>query len=78
MGKLYVGIDISKDRSSAHGVDESGKSRFDLSFDMNGTGFSELLRAIVDNCEGHANVVAAMESTAIGGKGDGRKRGRLY
>jgi hypothetical protein len=27
MGKLYVGIDISKDRSSANGIDDHGRSR---------------------------------------------------
>jgi transposase len=64
MGKLYVGIDISKDRSSANGIDDHGKSRFEISFDMDGTGFSELLRAIEAYSDSHENVVAAMESTA--------------
>ena len=64
MGKLYVGIDISKDRSSAHGIDEHGKSCFELSFDMDGTGFAELLKAIEANSKCNEDVVAAMESTA--------------
>jgi len=64
MGKLYVGIDISKDRSSANGIDDHGKSRFEISFDMDGTGFSEVLKAIEANSEGHEDVMAAMESTA--------------
>src|SRR4030043_2422778 len=64
MGKLYVGIDISKDRSSANGVDERGINRFELSFDMDSTGFAELLKAIEANSDGYENVVAAMESTA--------------
>src|SRR3972149_12229179 len=64
MGKLYVGIDISKDRSSSNGVDERGINRFELFFDMDSTGFAELLRAIEANSDGYENVVAAMESTA--------------
>jgi len=64
MEKLYVGIDISKDRSSANGIDEYGKSRFEISFDMDGTGFSELFKAIESNTESNEGVVAAMESTA--------------
>jgi transposase len=64
MGKLYVGIDISKDRSSAHGIDEHGKSCFEISFDMDGTGFAELLKAIEANSKCNEDVVAAMESTA--------------
>jgi transposase len=64
MGKLYVGIDISKDRSSANGIDEHGKSRFEISFDMDGTGFAELLKAIEANSKDNEGVVAGMESTA--------------
>jgi len=64
MGKLYVGIDISKDRSSANGIDDRGKSRFEISFDMDGTGVGELLKAIEADSDSHEDVVAAMESTA--------------
>ena len=64
MGKLYVGIDVSKDRSSASGIDDYGKSCFEISFDMYGTGFAELLKAIEANSDGDEDVVAAMESTA--------------
>src|SRR4030043_1735995 len=64
MGKLYVGIDISKDRSSANGVDERGINRFELTFTMDGAGFAELLKTIEANGGTPGNVVAAMESTA--------------
>jgi len=64
MGKLYVGIDIAKDRSSAKGIDEHGRSRFEISFDMESGGFAELLQAIEANSEGYKDVVAGMESTA--------------
>lgn len=64
MGKLYVGIDISKDRSSAKGIDEHGKSRLELSFDMDSIGFAELLKAIENNSNSYDDVITAMESTA--------------
>ncbi|MCI0526032.1 MAG: IS110 family transposase, partial [Nitrospira sp.] len=64
MGKLYVGIDVSKETSSAHGLDEHGKDCFHLTFEMNSSGFAELIKAIDDNRDGHSDVVAAMESTA--------------
>lgn len=64
MGKLYVGIDISKDSSSANGIDEHGKSCFETSFDMDSAGFAELLKAIKTNSDRYENVVVAMESTA--------------
>jgi transposase len=64
MGKLYVGIDVSKERSSAHGLDERGKDCFYLTFEMNSAGFSELIKAIHENSDGPSDVVAAMESTA--------------
>jgi transposase len=64
MDKLYVGIDISKERSSANGIDDHGKSRFEISFDMDSAGFNELLKAIEANSNSHENIVAAMESTA--------------
>jgi transposase len=62
MDTLYVGIDVSKDRSSANGIDNHGKRRFEISFGMDGVGFAELLKVIEANSDGH--VIAAMESTA--------------
>jgi transposase len=64
MGKVYVGIDIAKDRSTAHGIDESGRSLFELIFDMDGAGFAELLKRIEASGGILGNVVVAMESTA--------------
>lgn len=64
MGKVYVGIDIAKDKSTAHGIEEGGRSLFELTFDMNGTGFAELLQRIEACADSPRNVVAAMESTA--------------
>ncbi len=64
MGKRYVGIYISKDRSSANWIDDHGKSRFEISFDMVSAGFAELLKSIEANSKGNEDVVEAMESTA--------------
>jgi transposase len=64
MGKMYVGIDIAKDRSVAHGIEEGGRSLFELTFDMDGDGFAALLKAIEANSGTPGDVVAAMESTA--------------
>ena len=64
MSKLYVGIDVSKDRSSAAGIDEQGKRCFEIFFAMDGAGFAELLNAIVGNSDSYEDVVAALESTA--------------
>ena len=64
MGKMYVGIDIAKDKSSACGIEEGGRSLFELTFTMDGAGFAALLKAIEANGGSTGNVVAAMESTA--------------
>ena len=64
MGKMYVGIDIAKDRSSACGIEEGGRTLFELTFTMDGAGFAELLKTIEANSGTPGNVVAAMESTA--------------
>jgi transposase len=64
MSKVYMGIDIAKDGSTAHGIEESGKSLFELTFDMSGAGFSELLKRIEASGGSPGSVVVAMESTA--------------
>jgi transposase len=64
MSKVYVGIDIAKDRSTAHGVAEGGRSLFELTFDMDAAGFAELLKRIEASGVTLGNVAVAMESTA--------------
>lgn len=64
MGKIYVGIDVSKEKSSAHGLDERGNDCFNFTFEMNSAGFAELIKAINENSHGEIDVIAAMESTA--------------
>jgi len=64
MENLYVGIDVSKEKFSAQGIDERGKKRFYLEIPMDSHGFSELLRAIKLETKDLGNVTVAMESTA--------------
>lgn len=64
MKNLYVGIDVSKQSSSAQGLDAKGNKRFYLKFDMDSQGFSQLLRAIRKSCKDTRKVIVAMESTA--------------
>ncbi len=65
MEYLYVGIDVSKDRSSAHGIDESGRNCFSFFFDMDSTGFDSLLKTIHKTCPEKTRILVAMESTAF-------------
>ena len=64
MEDLYVGIDVSKEKSTAQGIDERGKKRFYMEIQMDSHGFSELLKAIKSVINDLANVTIAMESTA--------------
>ncbi|MDH5203125.1 MAG: IS110 family transposase [Nitrospirota bacterium] len=63
MSKVFVGIDVSKDFSTAQGVDKNGKKLFYLRFAMNAGGFSELLKAMMKCNENITEITAAMEST---------------
>jgi transposase len=63
MHTLYVGIDVSKDSSSAQGVDTKGEKIFYLCFDMDAKGFSDLLSTITSHCKDLSKVMIAMEST---------------
>ena len=60
---LYVGIDVSKDCSSAQGIDSKGEKIFYLCFDMDAKGFSDLLSSITSHCKDLSKVMIAMEST---------------
>ena len=63
MSKLFVGIDVSKDVSTARGLDGGGDSKFYIEFKMDSEGFSRLLSALTAHCEDLSEVMAAMEST---------------
>jgi hypothetical protein len=62
--KLFVGIDVSKESSSAHGLDETGGSCFSMAFSTNDEGFSRLHKALKTNCNDLSEVIVALESTA--------------
>jgi transposase len=60
---LFVGIDVSKDYSSAQGLDWEGKKVFYLEFPMNREGFSRFLNMLRSYCRDLSEVTVAMEST---------------
>jgi transposase len=63
VSKLFVGIDVSKDSSSARGLDPEGRSCFSLLFPMDSAGFSNLSESIRSHGGDLSEVVVAMEST---------------
>jgi transposase len=63
LSKVFVGVDVSKDFSTAQGVDNNGKKLFYLRFAMNAVGFSELLKAMIKSTEHITEITVAMEST---------------
>jgi transposase len=63
LSKVFVGVDVSKDFSTAQGVDKNGKKLFYLRFAMNAGGFSELLIAMMKCAGSVTEITAAMEST---------------
>jgi transposase len=60
---FFVGIDVSKDYSSAQGLDREGKRLFYLEFVMNDEGFSEFLKALKTRGEDLAWVTVGMDSS---------------
>ena len=63
MSACYVGIDVSKDASTAQGIDEKGKKLFYVEFKMGAEVFSKLLGAIRSHCKDLSMLKAAMEAT---------------
>jgi transposase len=59
----YVGIDVSKDVSTAQGIDRKGKKLFYVELTMDTEGFSKLLGIMRSHCKDLSMVKAAMEST---------------
>jgi len=62
---LFVGIDVSKDYSSAQGLDQDRKKLSYVEFGMNGEEFSRLLNMLKTHCEDLSEVMAGMESTVL-------------
>jgi transposase len=63
LAECYIGIDVSKDKSTAQGLDGKGNKLFYLEFAMTSEGFAKLLNAIKAHCKDLSNAKAAMEST---------------
>lgn len=63
MPSVFVGIDVSKEFSTAQGLDKNSKKLFYLRFAMNSEGFSELLKVMMKHAESVTEVTVAMEST---------------
>lgn len=63
LSACYIGIDVSKEASTARGLDQKGKKLFYVEFKMEAEGFSKLLGVIRSHCKDLSMVKAAMEST---------------
>ncbi len=63
LSALYIGIDVSKDFSTAQAIDGNGNKCFYLELAMTADGFSQLLKAITSHGKDIAQVTVAMEST---------------
>ena len=63
-GKVYVGIDVSKEKFDACCVDEGGERKFVATFSMDSDGFRLFLRKLASVIEGKKTVLIGMESTA--------------
>ena len=63
MGRLYVGIDVSKDSFSVVGLDSKGKALLEGSYSMNAEGFSLFLEVLLQHCKDLPQILVAMEST---------------
>jgi hypothetical protein len=62
--KLFVGVDVAKDSSVGHGLNERCGSLFSTAFPMDREGFGKLLDLLKDNCGDLSQVLVAIESIA--------------
>lgn len=63
MGKLIVGVDISKDSFSAVGLDGEGSRCFSVELSMDVDGFSKFLKTIIAHEPDPSAIIVGMEST---------------
>ena len=63
LSALFIGIDVSKDFSTAQAIDGKGNKCFYLELAMTADGFEQLLKAITSYCKDIGEVTVAMEST---------------
>jgi transposase len=62
MLKLFVGIDVAKDASSAQGIDCDGNGRFFLTFTMHSQGFMQLWKIIAEHSKDLTEIIVAVET----------------
>lgn len=63
MSKVFVGIDVAKESSTAQGLDQSENKLFYVKFPMDSAGFAELRKAMKRCSDNPDDIVVAMEST---------------
>ena len=63
MSKAFIGIDVSKEHSTAQSIDSDEKKLFYLRFSMDAAGFAELRTAIKGCAVNPDDIAVAMEST---------------
>jgi transposase len=63
LSALFIGIDVSKDFSTAQAINGKGNKCFYLELAMTADGFEQLLKAITSYCKDLGEVTVAMEST---------------
>lgn len=63
MAACYIGIDVSKDSSTAQGIDGKGNKLYYLAFAMTAEGFAKLMKTIKAYSKDLSKAKAAMEST---------------
>jgi len=63
LSELHIGIDVSKARSSARGIDAKGQKVFYLDFSMDSDGCSRLMSELESHSKSLDRVSVAMEST---------------
>jgi transposase len=62
--KIFLGIDISKDKFDACCIDHTGETLFRVSLSMDKTGFEELIKKLSSHSVSKESVLIGMESTA--------------
>ncbi len=63
MGRVLVGVDVSKDSFSAAGLDAEGNECFSGFYSMDSDGFGKFLEIVTTHCSDRQKVLVGMEST---------------
>jgi transposase len=63
VGRMFVGVDVSKDTFSTAGLDGEGKECFSLCYSMDSEGFCKFLEILTAHCPDRQKILVGMEST---------------